>query len=509
MAKGLFRQYFTIFVITLIASSLFLGVMLLSVSAMNYSNTREENLEEVAETNISVAEMYIRGGRSDFLSESFFEEEEGQGISVFLTDDSGNLLGCTEEECHHGNSVSSRNISSIKKNGYYFSVNVLPKAFGGQGDFIYGLPLTLADGTTEYLFVSSKVDPLYSYLTENGSMFLFSAAIMMSVALILIYTASVRLTAPLQEMSEAAYKFGHGDFSSRIKVQGDNEVAQLAQAFNQMADSLEKQEKDRTSFIANISHDLRTPMTTVGGYIDAILDGTIPPEEQEHYLRIASDEIKRLSRLTNTLLSIMRTEEQNANRKVELESVDAWDIIINIMLNSEQRIAKKNIQIPDFEVEDCFVWAEKDKLHQVIYNLIDNAVKYTPENGEIRISTENAGRKNRIVVWNSGKGIAKEEQTRVFERLYKTDKSRSIDRSGSGLGLYIVKMLANAMGGDILLESDGETYTQFTAVFDKAPKPSTDGRRQRNEEEEHVNPWAHKLLPEQSGAEKQPSDKTS
>ena len=250
-------------------------------------------------------------------------------------------------------------------------------------------------------------------------------------------------------------------------MEGDDEIAMLARSFNKMADSLEELETNRRNFIANVSHDLRTPMTTIGGYIDGILDGTIPKSEQKHYLEIVSEEVKRLSRLTSSLLSVMRLEE--SNQSVELTNVEVWNMILNVMFNLEQRIEEKKIYIPDLDPQECEVKADKDMLHQVIYNLMDNAVKYTPIGGEINVSVNESEGKTSITVRNSGQGISEEEQPYVFERFYKTDKSRGIDRGGTGLGLYIVKMLTLAMGGTVDLESDGESYTQFTVTLQSAP----------------------------------------
>ena len=249
----------------------------------------------------------------------------------------------------------------------------------------------------------------------------------------------------------------------------------LARSFNRMAESLDEFENNRRSFIANVSHDLRTPMTTIGGYIDGILDGTIPKSEQKHYLEVVSEEVKRLSRLTSSLLSVMRLED--SNQSVELTNVDAWDLILNIMFNLEQRIEEKKIYIPDLNPESREVRADKDMLHQVIYNLIDNAVKYTPVGGEINVSVTEANGKTAIEVRNTGQGISEEEQARIFDRFYKTDKSRSQDKGGTGLGLYIVKMLTSAMGGTVEVDSDGESYTRFTITLQTAPPSREKGNK--------------------------------
>lgn len=468
MRDGLFKKYFTIFLVTLMSCTGLLGFTLLAISGANYTSEKEKTMSAIAvrfeEASAGILDPVTRGESE---AELILLSAQTEPVMVCVTDEEGTVLFRSDEELVFSQKDFMKSIGSIKKNGRTFSAEYVSGLFLSKGNYVYGIPIESGKGGTGFLFLFSAVGPLFSYLGETMATYAFSVGIMFLVAFVVIYTTTMQLISPLQDMSRAAESFGKGDFSARIEVEGDDEIARLARSFNRMAESLDEFETNRRSFIANVSHDLRTPMTTIGGYIDGILDGTIPKSEQKHYLEIVSEEIKRLSRLTSSLLSVMRLEERN--QSVELVNVDAWDLILNIMFNLEQRIEEKNIYIPDLAPEICEVRADKDMLHQVIYNLIDNAVKYTPAGGEINVSVSEDSGQTKISVRNSGPGISAEEQPYVFERFYKTDKSRGIDKGGTGLGLYIVKMLTTAMGGSVEVESDGESYTLFTVTLQSVP----------------------------------------
>ena len=469
MRSGLFKQYFTIFLITLLSCTGLLGLALLTFSGANYTAQRQELLVGAAQR-VSDAVTQAQALDMPALGELLSGVESLTGVSVFVADEAGVIVMCSEEQCHHGGSISKRSADFIRRDSRYFSAGYFSGFFMGRGDFLYGTALQKNAMGLGYVFASVSIRPLFSYLGDTLFTYLFSAGVMLLVAFVVIYTATLRLTMPLQQMSRAAASFAKGDFTARVQVEGEDEIARLAQSFNSMAESLDEHETSRRSFVASVSHDLRTPMTTIGGYIDGILDGTISKAEQDKYLAVVSDEVKRLSRLTSSLLSVMRLEEKKPDT-VELVSVNAWELVLNIMFNMEQRIEEKHIRISDFDTSEVYVKADKDMLHQVVYNLLDNAVKYTPAGGEMRVNITQNGDRAEISVYNTGKGISPQEQPYIFDRFYKTDKSRGIDRSGTGLGLYIVKMLVGGMEGSVRVSSDGESYTEFIVTLHTAPAP--------------------------------------
>ena len=238
------------------------------------------------------------------------------------------------------------------------------------------------------------------------------------------------------------------------------EINELAASFNAMANSLEKAETQRREFVANVSHELKTPMTTIAGFLDGMLDGTIPPERHRQYMQTVSDEVRRLSRLVRTMLDISRLQAQGVP-EAKKTRFNLSESLGRLLLGFEQRINEKKlnvtVQMPE---EDLFVFAEEDSITQVIYNLLDNAVKFCDDSGQLGVELEKRGEKAIVRVRNTGPTIASEELPLVFDRFHKTDKSRSVDRDGYGLGLYIVKTIITGHGEDVFVSS-GNGVTEF------------------------------------------------
>ena len=230
---------------------------------------------------------------------------------------------------------------------------------------------------------------------------------------------------------------------------------------NKMAYELKIDDEAQKSFIANVSHELKTPMTSIGGFVDGILDGTIPPEEEKKYLTIVSNEVRRLSRMVVSMLNISKIEAGEI--QLAATKYDVSKQIFETLLLFEQKIEEKHIEIDGFEeMHGVMIEADRDMLHQVIYNLFDNAVKFTPENGRITVSAVSSEEATTVSIRNSGAGVSEEEISRIFERFYKVDKSRSFDTKGVGLGLYIVKTIVNMHDGEITASSKQGEYTEFS-----------------------------------------------
>ncbi|MBQ9757193.1 MAG: HAMP domain-containing histidine kinase [Clostridia bacterium] len=290
------------------------------------------------------------------------------------------------------------------------------------------------------------------------------------LSLLISYALSKKISKPIKDMGKAAKKFAKGDFSSRVEPgkKGYNitEIEELTKSFNDMAFSLEKAEDIRNNFISDVSHELRTPMTTIGGFVDGILDGTIPPERQNDYLAIVKDEVSRLSALVNSFLDVTRNESGGAS--LELSNFDVNEIIRRMMVNFESKISEKEIFVDiDFDAEQCLVKADLDAIKRVLTNLIENAIKFTNQKGMIRISVKTKQQNAEISVYNTGCGISEDDKKLIFERFYKVDKSRSLNREGTGIGLYIVKEIINRHGKHIEVRSVENEYAEFVFTLDK------------------------------------------
>ena len=297
--------------------------------------------------------------------------------------------------------------------------------------------------------------------------FLMSGGVAIVIAVLLIYIFSLRLSRPLKQIKSAAAKIANGEFEKRLNIKSKDEIGELARTFNQMAIALQNLEEMRRGFIANVSHELRTPMTSIRGFIEGILDGTIPPERQNHYLTIVRDETNRLNRLVNDLLDLAKMEAGELT--LNILQVDINELVRKCIIKLETILLEKDLTVDaDFEEEDMLVKADADAIERVLYNLMHNAIKFTPVGGNIKIMTRMQKDKIEVTVQDNGIGIDENEVDMIWDRFYKTDKSRSKDKTGTGLGLAIVRNIINEHGQNIWVESKSGEGTSFTFTLERS-----------------------------------------
>lgn len=485
MFKSIFSKHFTVMSLVIVISFLAMGGMQMLFSTRYWVSENRERLTENAQ---NVAEFTAANttqnpaNPSSYLISAAVEPVlgmlsiavDGTGLIVdnnyrvvMSSDATQSLVGQTLDE-----SVQNR-----LKNGKgdYFTVD----NFGGlyaSRQYTVGVPIrTSAGEALGYVFMSTSAERMGAYVGDNFQVFFLSALGVLTLTFIVLYALTYRLVRPLRQMAAATRAFGEGDFSVRVPVEGKDEVAELATALNSMAVSLSSVEGMRRSFVANVSHELKTPMTTIAGFIDGILDGTIPGEKRDYYLKIVSDEVKRLSRLVKSMLDLSRID--NGQLKLTPVQFDLTEVACNTLLSFEQRIENKKITIVD--LEDCQreeVCADYDLIGQVVYNLLDNAVKFTNEGGSISLRVYREPGRVVCAVRNSGMGIAAQEMPHIFERFYKSDQSRGLDKNGVGLGLYIVKTVINLHHGEIKVRSVEGEYCEFSFWLPdaSADKPLSD-----------------------------------
>ncbi len=287
------------------------------------------------------------------------------------------------------------------------------------------------------------------------------------VMLVAIYVVSYKITTPLREISNAAKSFAHGKYNVRVPERGNDEITDLAKSFNNMAVQIESKDDMQKQFLSSVSHDLRTPMTTIAGFIDGILDGAIPPEKQDYYLNIIKSEIQRLSRLVTSLLDISRL--QSGDRKFDKKAFNICELCRQTIISFEQQFNEKKLDVEfDSDEYDMWAWGDKDAINQVVYNLCHNAIKFSYPKGAYRVKISNLeDGKIKFSVYNDGIGIAKEELPFVFDRFYKSDKSRGLDKTGVGLGLFISKTIIDAHEGDVRVDSVYEKWCEFSFTIPK------------------------------------------
>ena len=358
-------------------------------------------------------------------------------------------------------------VNETLKNGKYFARTTLDGIYDKE-KYVAAYPIHYneTDEIFGIVIVSADTSDVSVFTDMVLKLFILSAIAALGVSVLAIGLFSHNLVKPLKQMAQAARQFAKGDFSVRVSETSNDEIGELAVSFNNMAESLSAAEVTRRSFIANVSHELKTPMTTIAGFIDGILDGTIPPDKNEYYLQIVSEEIKRLSRLVKSMLDLSRLD--NGELKLNYKSFDLLSTLVTILITFEQEIDKKNLEIRGLEnISPKKITGDRDLIHQIVYNLIENAVKFTDEGGYIEFDiTENSTRTD-FSIKNSGMGIKKTEIPLVFDKFYKTDKSRSKDKKGLGLGLYLVRSIIRLHGGDITADSVYGEYTEFRFYIPK------------------------------------------
>ncbi len=395
--------------------------------------------------------------------------ETAVGAVVFVADRQGRVVLHTgSEDAFAGAAVPAALREKMDAGADVFEQSDLGGVFSGRY-YAVGRALRVGGGQG-YLFAATTMDALGDYIGDTLKMYLFSAGLMLLFSGVLTLVLTDRVTAPIKGISAAAHRLGGGDFTARAPVDGCEELADFAATFNNMAARLQTIDNARGQFMGNIAHELRTPMTTIKGFIDGMLDGTIPPAEHAHYLAIVSEETGRLARLVQNMLDITRLEAGEV--PIRAREYDIWQSVNGVVLADEQRIEDGRIDIQGLGEGRRTVYADPDLVQQIVYNLVDNAIKFTPPGGVIRFEAVAGQGVVGLSVENTGAGIAPEALPYVFERFYKEDRSRGLNTRGAGLGLHICKVLATLQNGGIRVESEEGAWTRFTLTLPAAAPPA-------------------------------------
>ena len=462
-------------------SFVILASAMLGFARSFFINERREALdnsaEEAARSSVSsFAENHVLAGWD--LRMNITTISRSTGFHIFITDYNGSVVSCSDLQfvCEHlGRRIPDDVIRSLSEAGAYDSITTLG-GFYSTRYFVSATPIIWKSGDSSlllgYAFAASDATDITSSWANLSLIFILTAAGVLLAALVVSHVSSKKLAKPLDEMAVAAKKFAHGDWSARVPLDDrTDEIGALISAFNAMADSLERSEVQRREFIANVSHELKTPMTAIAGFADGILDGTIPPESQKKYLATISAETKRLNRLVRDMLEMSRSQDLAAD-PIKRKDFDISELLVQTLLNFEARANEKHLDVDLQLPEDrMMVNANPDAITQVVYNLLDNAVKFASPDSMLTLSLWKQNGLAYVSVKNHGETIPPEELSLIFGRFHKTDRSRSRDRDGVGLGLYLVKSILNSHDQDIAVTSrDGVTEFVFTLAL--AGKPA-------------------------------------
>ena len=479
------RKSISVAFFSLVSTLMVLGIVLMGASEWvlfkNYfAKDRYETLDQVVGVTQRTAQYLVQqaelpeGDELDALSTKLEIIGESAEAYLFFTDNDGRVMIASSPDKLESLTVPEEMMEKIDASDadYYHVFGTLDGMLDGKSYITVSEMRNEHGQPSGYLFLCSSGEQLTQFKQQFWSNFLLSACVMLLCASILTKLLMRKLTDPLQKVTDAAQRFGGGDLSVRVEgVEGEGEVADLARTFNRMADNIQTNDNSRGQFMGNIAHELRTPMTTIKGFVDGILDGTIPPEMQNHYLQLVSEETGRLARLIQNMLDLSKLE--SGEYQVNARMFNIWETLTGVALAAEQRINDGMIELEGLTMDEkVLVYADPDLIHQVAYNLLDNAIKFTPAGGTIRFSVEKLGPETEIAVWNSGQGISPEALPYVFQRFYKEDRSRGLHARGAGLGLNICKVLVNLSGGQIRVESQQGEWCRFVFTLpSQAPNP--------------------------------------
>lgn len=477
MRKSLFTKYFSVCAAIIMLTVTALGVMLLVLTAQYLKSDKlqllRDNAQEAAVLALSNSQIAADSLRIDKAQVVGYFSLLSTAIDadVYMVErSSGKTLVCSHKApCNHTAYLVPESIlKTVEETGSYQELGRLGGIYT-ENYYTVGVPMKVGGTVVAVIFASSSAAALLDMTAQTVRLFLLSSLVVLMATFVILYFVSQRLVRPLREMLEATQSFAKGDFTVRVPIERYDEIGKLAMAFNNMATSLASQEASSRSFVANVSHELKTPMTTIAGFIDGILDGTIPPEKRDQYLGIVSQEVKRLSRLVRSMLGIARIEA--GEMKLVPTDFDIVEIVCRTVFTFERQIEEKHLEMRGLDSEKVMVNADVDLIHQVVYNLVENAVKFSNDGGYIEVSFSAEGGMVFVSVRNSGEGLSKEELPKVFGRFYKTDRSRSVDKNGVGLGLHIVRSIINLHGGEILVRSVENEYCEFRFSLPAARAP--------------------------------------
>ena len=481
--KTIYGRQFAVMAAVILFSFLLLGSAFAALSYQYIIQERQTALERTADNVVDLTATALTQYNDRSLNSVFIQ---GNLTYLALIADSGITLTTPEgqivlavsndgtiNERLSGKQLPNQTVQAARS-GRYAGMSDLGRLYETPR-YVVGMPLWLTglsggqptDYVAGLVFLSSETSALMEMWREMAGIFLLTAVVVILIAFLASSITAMRFSRPMKEIAGAAREFGHGNLDVRVDVGNRvDEVADLANAFNTMAESLARNEVRRSEFIANVSHELKTPMTTIAGFADGILDGTIPQEREKEYLQVISSETRRLSRLVRNMLDIAR--DRSEDDRTAQQQFDICEVLVRVLVSLESKVTAKSLDVvTELPEEPVPVWGDRDAITQVCYNLLDNAIKFSRPGGHLTLEIKGKGAKALVTVGNEGETIPAEEIPLIFDRFHKSDRSRSMDREGVGLGLYIVKTILNSHRENIQCTSQ-DGLTRFTFTLTKA-----------------------------------------
>lgn len=481
-----YHKLFKFSFITIASLLVFISIILVMIASRIFRNAELEQLEKVGNLYIEMFDdEYKKSGQisnetMQKLHHRFSTEEK---LKIYIYDKDGKCI--FSEGDYDQSIINADNRFAVSSKTLVPSSEVkdlaaeIKKEINGKDKKYLKLDSSNISKSEPYLlygtkkmFVNYNGDREKMYIlfcgrTDSIDSFTLKMIIVVSVmALVVVYITFVMLRRRTKKLTNYEYDFlkvsemyVKGDFSETLTTDIDGLPKEITQCVNALAENVKNSEEASKTFIANVSHELRTPITTVGGFVSGILDGTIPKSRQNEYLAIVSKEIQRLKILISSMLNM--TKFESGTMMPNFRETNLTDLVIQTVLMFEKKIDEKNIEILGLDSERLIAVADADLMQQVIYNLVENAVKFVNPGGTLTFEFGKVDGMNCFSIKNTGEGLRDNEIQQVFDRFYKTDESRGKDAAGLGLGLAISRKIVHLHKGHIIVKSVYGEYTKF------------------------------------------------
>ncbi len=472
MGKTLFTRVFLTTVLVILLSCILSTTLLYSQLGNYIVRTESEELEDVTKRVAEITGQFIDDSAAQkWLFNHIETQSRNNRCSIFVLNTNAEIVtmaGAGDfinqdkldvsliSRALEGESysyISGDKTEAIAKNTFV-AVEPITATYNGE-------PLIMGA-----VMVCKPMPQIQQARNEVMGLMVTSQAIAIMIAFLFSFMLARSISRPVSKLSSAAKAVASGDFTKRIDYESKDEIGELIYSFNYMTGALKEIDEARSSFVSNVAHELRTPMTIISGFVEGIIDGTISEDEKDKYLAIVLSESRRLGRLVNDLLETSRLESGTA--KLVMRQIDINEMLRKGVISYENAITQKKLNVEiEFKREHSFAIGDEDSIYRVIMNLLDNAIKYAPEGGYIKVRSYESGRKVEVSIENSGEGISERDISHIWERFYKADKSRGMDKRGVGLGLYLVKTIISQHNNRIWAESKEGEYTRFIFTLDR------------------------------------------
>ncbi|KYH34360.1 alkaline phosphatase synthesis sensor protein PhoR [Clostridium tepidiprofundi DSM 19306] len=468
--KGLFSKMVAVYIIIIAVTFVILAAFLSYWFQGYYYKQRKEQLITQTATISKIAMDYVNNVETPSqINERLKFMARYLKADIWLIDSSGYVYAVSSEKNKEylRNQLFKDDIEKLKKNQIIEKKDIKSSEYDNYGH-VMEVPIITENGDfIGAVVMNTPIFQIAEPLKKVYTIIWISVMLAMLPACIFIYWFSQKIILkPLNEINTTAKKISKGEVERRVYIDSDDEIGNLARTFNFMADSLEKVEQNRRRFISNVSHEIRSPITSIKGFIGGIIDGVIPKDKENYYLKMAYEETQRLTRLVNDLLDLSAIE--SGKFSLIIEEININEIIRLTVLKFENKIKEKRLKVDVcFDSDQLYVYGDRDRLIQVVTNLIDNAIKYSKHGGNIQINSKAKGKKVFISFYNDGNKISDEELNHIWERFYKIDKART-SKMSTGLGLSIVRGILTQLGEDIWVNNKDNgvcfTFTLTRAV---------------------------------------------